>query len=40
MNTIKFKESNRSESDNCEGVIIIQSLILSCGDCFTPEIWI
>lgn len=40
MNTIKFKDCDRNESENCEGVMILQSLILSCSNCFTTEIWV
>lgn len=28
-----------NESDNCEGALIIQNLILNCGTSFTPEFW-
>lgn len=39
MNTIQGKTRRHNEAENCEGVLIIQSLILSCGNSFTYEMW-
>lgn len=35
MNTIQYKDNDRNESENCEGVMILQSLILSCSTALT-----
>lgn len=40
MNTIKINDYSRTESENCEGVLVLQSLILSCGNSFSNENWI
>ena len=40
MNAIQGKGINCNEADNCEGVLIIQSLILSCGKAFNHEMWV
>ena len=30
---------HRTEADNCEGVLVLQSLIIACGACFDEEMW-
>ena len=40
MNTVKTEKSIKNEGENAYGVILLQSLILSCGNFFTPEIWV
>lgn len=30
---------NHTEVDSCEGVVTLQSLILSCGDALCPAFW-
>ena len=36
MNTLEGKGIRRTEADNCEGVLLLQSLILGCGKVFDP----
>jgi hypothetical protein len=40
MNTIIIDEEPRNEAENCEGVLLLQSLILSCGNAFSTENWV
>lgn len=35
----EYKKKPIGECENCEGVLILQSLIVKCGDLFTHEMW-
>ena len=35
MDTIKTKKRTKNEAENCEGVLILHSLMLSCGNSFS-----
>ena len=39
LNTKTANEKPRSEADQCEGVLVLQSLIISCGEYFDNELW-
>ena len=39
MNTADTKEVKYNEANHCEGVLLLQSLILGCGKVFDREIW-
>lgn len=39
MNMLEGKDIVYKEADNCEGVLVLQSLILSCGKSFDNEMW-
>ncbi len=36
----KYKEKPIDECDNCQGVLVAQSLVLTCGDIFTLDQWV
>lgn len=39
MNSKVYKNVARSDSECCQGVLLLQNLIFYCGDIFTKEVW-
>lgn len=39
MNTKSYKNTDRSDSHCCQGVLLLQNLIVCCGETFTKEVW-
>lgn len=40
LTAVEEKGRRRTEADNCEGVILLHSLMLACGKTFDAEMWL